>query len=102
MARENAIETNAIEKHVREKSEPRTASEKSDSSSPPERPNHLEVTCPRCESRWTCADPADPTCPDCDASFSVRVRDEFALVERGGWTVAVSLATSDRQGVVDG
>ena len=62
--------------------------------------NCIEVTCPQCESRWTCDDPADPTCPDCETSFSVRVRDGFALVERRGWAVAVSLATPDWQGVV--
>lgn len=91
MAREN----------VPEKSESRNVPEKTKPSSVPES-KRIDITCPQCESRWTCGDPADPTCPDCETSFSVRVRDEFALVERGGWTVAVSLATSDWQGVVDG
>lgn len=74
--------------------------ERSDPSSVSEQSNCIEVTCPRCESLWVCGDLTNPTCPDCEASFSVRVRDGFALVERGGWAVAVSLATPDWQGVV--
>lgn len=61
--------------------------------------NGIDITCPKCESGWTCDEPHS-TCPDCGTAFSVRVREEFALVERGGWTVAVSISTPDGRGVV--
>ncbi|WP_132057326.1 hypothetical protein [Halorussus amylolyticus] len=62
-----------------------------------EHPNSIEISCPQCEGRWTHrgqADHLERTCPHCHASFSVRVHDDFALVEREGWAVAVSVSAS--------
>lgn len=74
-------------------------SEESSSIAVEAEPSGIAITCPHCESRWTC-DHSDSSCPDCGTSFSVRVRDEFALVERGGWTVAVSLSTPNWHGAL--
>lgn len=50
----------------------------------------IEIPCPTCDQQWRHGQPADePTCPDCGASFSLRVHDEFAVVEREGWAVTV-------------
>ncbi|WP_435179621.1 hypothetical protein [Halorussus sp. AFM4] len=59
----------------------------------------IDVRCPRCETRLAANWP-EPSCPDCDTSFLVRIFDEFALVERGGWTVGVSLGMADRRGAL--
>ena len=61
--------------------------------------SRIHVDCPNCEYRFTFGEwtepahgrRAEPSCPGCDESFSVRVGSEFALVERDGWTVAVSV-----------
>lgn len=54
----------------------------------------IEIPCPTCDHHWRHGRPADePTCPDCGASFSLRVHEEFALFEREGWAVAVEKPT---------
>ncbi|NEU57648.1 hypothetical protein [Halorussus sp. MSC15.2] len=73
MARENVIE------------EP-TPTSSSDTES-----NVCDLTCPECGSGLERIDRANPACPDCRTAFSVSVHDEFALVERAGWAVALSL-----------
>lgn len=75
------------------------ASEESNSIGISAETSGIDITCPQCESRWTC-DRSDSTCPDCGTAFSVRVRDEFTLVERGEWTVAVSFGTPNSRGAM--
>ncbi|USZ69089.1 hypothetical protein NGM10_04960 [Halorussus salilacus] len=55
-------------------------------------PSSIEVPCPTCERRWELGRANDRTCPHCGGSVSIRVYEEFALVEREGWAVAVSTA----------
>ncbi|NHN58129.1 MULTISPECIES: hypothetical protein [Halorussus] len=78
------------------------ATEESNDSTDPGDASGFRVRCPNCEARLTAGRPEAP-CPECDTAFFVRVYDEFALVERDGWTVSVSLGAPTRPGVlVDG
>lgn len=64
--------------------------------------NGIGVRCPTCETQLAVGR-SEPSCPRCDTSFFVRTFDEFALVERGGWTVAVSLGIPNYgEALVDG
>lgn len=60
----------------------------------------IDIRCPQCDRRLALGDRADTRCPNCDASFSVRIREEFALIERRGWTVAVALEGPKGRGAV--
>lgn len=63
----------------------------------------LDIDCPSCDRRFTFGEWArqargervEPSCPTCDGSFSVRVGTEFALVERDGWAVSVSVGREE-------
>ena len=88
MAREYVIESSGIETGDGIESNADTET------SGVETPAGIEVPCPACERRWECDRADEPTCPRCGASFSVRVSDRFALVEREGWTVAVAFETA--------
>ncbi|MFC4549052.1 MULTISPECIES: hypothetical protein [Halorussus] len=90
MAREYAIEPSGIESGGDIETGDGIESNASAEASGVETPAGIEVPCPACERRWECDRADEPTCPRCGASFSVRVRDRFALVEREGWTVAVA------------
>lgn len=59
----------------------------------------FDIDCPSCDRRFAFGkwarharcERVEPSCPACDESFSVRVGTEFALVERDGWAVSVSV-----------
>lgn len=56
----------------------------------------IEFTCARCgHDGLAVVGDARVTCPSCSTTFAVRVADGFALLERDGWTVTVSLDVPD-------
>jgi len=63
-------------------------------------PSRIDIPCPTCGRRWV-GHSNDPICPDCGASVSIRVHEEFALAEREGRTVAVSLSTADGRAPIE-
>jgi hypothetical protein len=52
----------------------------------------IELTCARCgHQELVLGGDGRVACPGCRATFALHLDDEFALLERDGWTVSVAL-----------
>lgn len=63
-----------------------------------------DLNCVNCGHDWIVTERGGTvTCPNCQMSYSLVVRDEFALVETGGWIADVTFDVPEelRSGLTD-